>query len=163
MHHQIGSSRCQSYSGTATSLDAAYAAKATQVHNQLLATPGSSSFVVATPATLASQPLGVGNFGNGGSAASHSRELFPESKKGGSSPFLSEIPKRANFSFDAPARSPLCQRLLRCWTQQRCDSAISSSSSTRHSHSHVLPFLQLRHDSALHRVTGRALTPRENS
>ena len=87
---------------------AAYAAKATQVHTQLLATPGSSSFVVTTPATLASQPIGSGNFGIGGSAASHpSRELFPASKKGGSASFLSEIPKRANFSFDAPARSPL--------------------------------------------------------
>ena len=54
-----------------------------------------------------------------------------------------------------------CQRLLRCWTQLRRDSAhSSSSSSTRLLHSHFLPFLQLRHDSALRRVTGRALTPK---
>jgi hypothetical protein len=84
----------------------AYTARATQAHSQLLATPG-SIVATATPPTLMSQSNGSGNFGNGGSAASHPRELFPESKKGGSSSFLSEIPKRANFSFDAPARTPM--------------------------------------------------------
>ena len=74
--------------------------------------------------------------------------------------FVSEQMSKRLHKRGHPQWQSKCQRLLRCWTQLRCDSALSSSSSTRLLHSHFLLFLQLRHDSAIRRVTGRALTPR---